>query len=112
MNGIVHRDIKPDNLLVTRPGRMYQSDAGILKIADFGTSCFCEGDANAQKTAGTPPFFSPELCSADASGTYASRRRRASPSRLSAAPLCLPALPHLTAAPCAPIASLPPSAPC
>lgn len=54
MNGIVHRDIKPDNLLLTQPGRMYKGGAGLLKIADFGTSCFCEGDANAQKTAGTP----------------------------------------------------------
>ncbi len=73
MNQIVHRDIKPDNLLITRQGRMYAGDAGVLKIADFGTSCFCEGDANAQKTAGTPPFFSPELSSADASGTYDNR---------------------------------------
>ena len=45
---------------------MYKGGSGVLKIADFGTSCFCEGDANAQKTAGTPVFFSPELC---ASGT-------------------------------------------
>ena len=60
MNQIVHRDIKPDNLLVTRPGKMYPGDAGVLKIADFGTSCFCEGDANAQKTAGTLPLFSPK----------------------------------------------------
>jgi len=56
-NGIVHRDLKPDNLMLTRPGRMYPGDPGMLKIADFGTSCFCEGDTNAQRTAGTPPFF-------------------------------------------------------
>jgi hypothetical protein len=36
---------------------MYPGDPGMLKIADFGTSCFCEGDTNAQRTAGTPPFF-------------------------------------------------------
>jgi len=65
MHNIVHRDIKPENLLL--------SSHGMLKIADFGTSCFCEGDANAQKTAGTPPFFSPELCSKESSGTYDSR---------------------------------------
>ena len=42
----------------------------MLKICDFGTAAFCEGDDNAQKTAGTPPFFSPELCTADTKGTY------------------------------------------
>ena len=77
MHGIIHRDIKPDNLLVTRPGAMYEGGAGILKIADFGTSCLCEGDANAQKTAGTPTFFSPELCSIDAAGARQPPRSRA-----------------------------------
>ena len=55
-------DLKPDNLMLTRPGRMYPGDPGMLKIADFGTSCFCEGDTNAQRTAGTPPFFCGGLC--------------------------------------------------
>jgi serine/threonine protein kinase len=59
--------------MVTRPGRMYAGGAGVLKITDFGTSCFCEGDANAQHTAGTPPFFAPELCSKELSGTYDAR---------------------------------------
>ena len=36
-----------DNLMLTQPGRMYQGGAGVLKITDFGTSCFCEGDTNA-----------------------------------------------------------------
>ena len=60
--GIVHRDIKPDNLLVTESGTMMRGCTGVLKIADFGTSYLCEGDANSQKTAGTPSFFAPELC--------------------------------------------------
>lgn len=65
MNGIIHRDIKPDNLLVTRSGysmARYKGGNGMLKIADFGTSALYAGDGNAQRTAGTPPFFAPELC--------------------------------------------------
>jgi serine/threonine protein kinase len=62
MNGIIHRDIKPENLLLTRPGQMYKGSPSILKIADFGTAALCAGDSSAQRTAGTPPFFSPELC--------------------------------------------------
>ena len=64
-NGIVHRDIKPENLLISR--------RGVLKIADFGTSAFCEGDANERKTAGTPPFFAPELCTSGMTGTFDER---------------------------------------
>jgi len=69
MHGIIHRDIKPENLLITSTARS-SSGAGVLKICDFGTAAFCEGDANAQKTAGTPAFFSPELCTTDTKGTY------------------------------------------
>ena len=71
MHGIVHRDIKPDNLMVTRPGRMYAGSAGVLKITDFGTSAFCSiGDPSAKKTQGTPQFFAPEMCAEGSSGTY------------------------------------------
>ena len=62
MKGIIHRDIKPENLLLTRPGQLYKGSPVVLKIADFGTAALCAGDENAQRTAGTPPFFSPELC--------------------------------------------------
>ena len=69
MHGIVHRDIKPDNLLVSQPGKMYNGGAGVLKITDFGTASFCEIDGS-EKTQGTPMFFSPELCSKGSAGTF------------------------------------------
>ncbi|OAY51633.1 serine/threonine-protein kinase GRIK2 isoform X2 [Manihot esculenta] len=54
-HNIVHGDIKPDNLLVTR--------SGTVKIGDFSVSQVFEGDNDAlRRSPGTPVFTAPECC--------------------------------------------------
>jgi eukaryotic-like serine/threonine-protein kinase len=51
-NGIIHRDLRPGNMLV--------SEAGILKVTDFGTSRFLEIAAHGTTVIGSPPYMAPE----------------------------------------------------
>jgi eukaryotic-like serine/threonine-protein kinase len=50
--GVLHRDLRPANVLV--------SDAGMLKVADFGTSRFLEIAAHGTTVIGSPPYMAPE----------------------------------------------------
>jgi serine/threonine protein kinase len=51
--GVVHRDIKPDNLLILNNGR--------VKISDFGVAAALGSDF-ASGHSGSPPYMSPEQC--------------------------------------------------
>src|SRR5205823_8170965 len=55
--GVIHRDVKPENIMLTKKGE--------VKVADFGLSrCFDEANAQhltqSQVVMGTPLYMSPE----------------------------------------------------
>ena len=50
--GVLHRDLRPSNVLV--------GESGMLKVADFGTSRFLEIAAHGTTVIGSPPYMAPE----------------------------------------------------
>lgn len=61
--GVVHRDVKPENILV-------EHDSGRVRLADFGVARALEADAQHTGTGiilGSPRYMSPEQVSGDAS---------------------------------------------
>ncbi len=55
-NGIVHRDLKHENALITKEGRVKVADFGIAKAAASGQA----GLTSEGMTVGTPEYMSPE----------------------------------------------------
>lgn len=57
-NGVLHLDIKPENVMVTRDG--------IMKVTDFGVARLTDAAGSAKGIAGTPGFMAPELLRGEA----------------------------------------------
>ena len=62
---ILHRDIKPDNILIEKQG-----EATIAKICDFGFAVSTKDNAEFDHLQGTPEYLAPELLQSASSYPY------------------------------------------
>ena len=58
--GIIHRDIKPENFLLSKRFVLTKRSNAVIKLADFGLSCFHRNDVLTEAI-GSPYYMAPEM---------------------------------------------------